>query len=189
MCIRIFSGADDNCRSAVVGSGCISCRYCALRCHIGKQSRKLLQTFQGALGTRLFVLVKYGHATLSVLDFNGKTLVVKRMLLFCLLPFLLGALCPFILHFTGNAVLQSNLAAVAGHVHVILRAPESVMYHGIDHLEVEHSVTPANILRKVRRIGHGFHTAGNDNRIVSCLDGLYAQCDCLQSRTANLVDG
>src|SRR4051812_41923110 len=93
-----------------------------------------------------------------------------------------------ILHLAGDAVLLGHVLAGDAHVVVVEYVPESVLDHRIDNLRVAEVITLARLGKQIRSVGHRLHAACNHNVAIPSLNGLCTQGDCLESRTANLVD-
>ncbi|MPN44266.1 hypothetical protein SDC9_191828 [bioreactor metagenome] len=74
-------------------------------------------------------------------------------------------------------------------MYVVFGTPESVVHHRVLEHNVVHAGTPTHIGRDVGDVAHALHASGNDYLRVSGLDHLSRECDSLQGRTANLVDG
>ena len=67
--------------------------------------------------------------------------------------------------------------------------PQTVVYHNVDHLGVEHSCTPACSGHRIGSHGHGFGTAGYDDVGIASLDDLGSQTYAAKTGTADLIDG
>ncbi len=72
---------------------------------------------------------------------------------------------------------------------VIEGIPQTVVDHGVDRLPVAHALAVTRVGQHVRRQGHVFLTAGQNQLGIAATDGLGGQVQRLEARPADLVDG
>ena len=74
------------------------------------------------------------------------------------------------------------------HVVVVVNVPQAIVHHGVDDLRVAETVSLARLRQKIGSVGHGFHSAGDDDGTVSGLHRLRRERDGFQSGAADFVD-
>src|SRR6476646_7254139 len=87
----------------------------------------------------------------------------------------------------GDLPLARHVLGGVAHVVAVEGIPETVLDHGIDHLEIAHLHAAAQ-MRAVRRLAHGFLAAGHHDLGIAVEDGLVAERHRAQAGTAELVD-
>ena len=93
----------------------------------------------------------------------------------------------FILLFASDVVFLGDVLSSDAHVVVVVDIPKAVVNHGVDELLVAKAVSLARLHEEIRRVGHRFHSSGDDDGTVICLNGLRGESDSFESRATNLV--
>ena len=89
----------------------------------------------------------------------------------------------------AEAVLFGHELGCVAHVEVLAGAPQAVVDHGVDSRRVAHTESLASAGQQVRRIGHRFKPAGNNDFGIARGDRLSSERNCLQAGAADHVDG
>ena len=87
----------------------------------------------------------------------------------------------------GQLPLARHVLGRVAHVVAVDGAPQSVLEHGVEELDVAHLGAVAQV-RDVGRLAHALLAAGDDDVGVAQLDGLVAQRDAAQAGATELVD-
>ena len=94
----------------------------------------------------------------------------------------------FVLVFSSDAVLAPKVLGRGGHVAAAIRI-EQCNHEGIFELALAQLEPPACTTNDVRRLTHGFHTAGEDNSGFAKFDQLSGRDDRLYARSAQPIHG
>ena len=77
-----------------------------------------------------------------------------------------------ILLLAGDAVLFGNILPRHSHVIVVINIPEPVVDHGVHDLCIADTIALARLRKQIRRVGHRFHSARDNDGAVPGLDRL-----------------
>ena len=80
-----------------------------------------------------------------------------------------------VLLLAGDGMFVGNEFSGHAHVLIIAGAPEAVFDHGVDNFGVAHAKALAALRKQVGSVGHGLHTAGDDDLSVAEHDSLSAK--------------
>ena len=78
--------------------------------------------------------------------------------------------------------------ACHAHMKIFVRVPQPIVHHGVHDNTVADAVTGSRLWQKIRTVGHGLHSAGGNNFIVSERDSLRRQRNCFQAGAANFIN-
>src|SRR5206468_12463116 len=90
----------------------------------------------------------------------------------------------FVLAFAADVIAFGHNLSGVTHVEVFVRVPQAVMNHRVDDGVVAEPVAVACAGQKIRRVGHAFHAARDDNFRITGLDSLRGKTNRLQARSA-----
>src|SRR5690606_13667699 len=149
-------------------------------------SAQLLHTFQRRTVANILVIFNDKFA-FAALHSDWRNLLLEAAGLLRSLSLVLGGKREGVLLVTGD--LEGACDVFRGYAHMVSKEgiQETVAQERIDHGMVAHLHAPAEI-GTMRRKGHGFLTAGDDDVSIAAKDLLHANRDRPQARAAKLIE-
>ena len=177
-------GAHDHCRGGtVIDAGGVAGGHRAV---LGERRAQLAHALDGGAEAGILVGVDH-HVTLAGLDRHRCDLVLEPAGLDRFLGLVLRGDCEGILLFTGELPLQGDILGGLAHVVAVEGVGETVLDHGVGHLERAHLGAIAEI-GNVWCLAHALLAAGNDDAAVTVLDRLAGHRHRLEPRAAEDID-
>ena len=161
-------------------------RYQRNRAVFNEGRAEFCEHIHGAVRTDEFVFVD-NDVAFSLMNRNRYDLAVEFAFLLCFVSILLGTKSQFILVFTSYAKAAGNVFSRYAHMIIVFRADQAVTKKKVFEDAVTHAIAAAAFCDGVRSVGHGFHTASNDDVSVAEFDLLRSQGDGAHAGTTEFI--
>ena len=102
---------------------------------------------------------------------------------------LLASCCKLIEFFSCDTPLIADVLSGDTHVVIVECIPQSVIYHGVDHGRIVHTVSVTSLHQSIRSCGHVLCTTSYYDVSIACKDHICCCVYSIQTRTANHVQG
>ena len=181
--LRLARLHQDDGGGAVIEARCVAGGHRTFLVESGTQLAKRLH--RGAV-LRIFVGVN-DDVPLARLHRDGNDLVLELAGLLRGFRLVLRTNREFILLLARDLPLLGDVLRGVAHVIAVEGVPEAVLDHGVDHFQIAH-LGPFAQMRAMRRLAHGFLAARDHDFGIAVEDGLIAERDRAQARTAQLVN-
>ena len=180
----LFAHHDHGC-SAVVDSGGVGCGHDTVLLECGT---KLCNALLRGSRTGAFILIE-NNGLFFLLHFNGNDLVVELSGFLSGNRLLLAPCGELVQLFSGQSPFLADVLSGDAHVILIESVGQSIVYHGINHGRISHSVSVTSLRDRVRSHGHVLHAARDNHVSLACQDHLGSLVHAVQSGTAYHVHG
>ena len=183
--LRLLLAHHDHGSRAVVDSGGIGSGHDTVLLERRTELRDAL--FRGSrTGTFIFI---ENNGFLLLLHFNGNDLVVELSGFLCGNRLLLAPCGELVQFFSGQSPFLTDVLSGDTHVILIKGISQRIVYHGIHHGRISHSVSVTSLRDRVRSHGHVLHAACNHHVSLACQNHLCGLVHAVQSGTAYNVHG
>ena len=183
--LRLLLAHHDHGSGAVVDSGGIGCGHDTVLLECGTKLRDAL--LRGSrTGTFIFI---ENNGFFLLLHFNGNDLVVESARFLSGYRLLLAPCGELVQLFSGQSPLLADVFSGDAHVILIESIGQRIVYHGIHHSRISHSVSVTSLRDRVRSHGHILHAARNNHVCLACQNHLSSLVHAVQSGTAHNVHG
>ena len=183
--LRLLLAHHDHGSSAVVDSGGIGCGHDTVLLECGTKLRDAL--LRGSR-TGAFILIE-NDGFFFLLYLNRDNLVIKLAGFLSSNRLLLAPCGKLVQLFSGQSPFLADVLSGDAHVILIESIGQRIVYHGIHHGRISHSVSVTSLRDRVRSHGHVLHAACNHHVSLACQNHLCGLVHAVQSGTAYNVHG